>query len=95
MAAQVATELRVPRRHFPRPLIAGALTLAFILVLTALGPYIAHYELDTMAIGKRLMRKPWKKIWPDFNPATGNYLLFGLSFLIIAPVLVLWLRTAI
>ena len=64
---------------------------AHLLLGVVLAVFMASFDI---AIGKWLMRKPWKKIWPDFNPATGNYLLFGLSFLIIAPVLVLWLRTA-
>ena len=41
-----------------------------------------------VAVGKFLMRKAWSKIWPDFNPNTGNYLLFGLLALSFIPLLV-------
>lgn len=39
-----------------------------------------------IAIGKWLMRKSWAKIWPDFNPKTGNYLLYGLLALCLTPL---------
>jgi hypothetical protein len=41
-----------------------------------------------VAIGKLLMRKSWAKIWPDFDPRSGNYLLFGLIALAFIPWLV-------
>ncbi|MEO3712227.1 hypothetical protein [Roseateles flavus] len=43
-----------------------------------------------MAIGRWLMRKSWAKIWPDFDPRSGNYLLLGLLSLSLIPLLV-WL----
>ena len=42
------------------------------------------------AIGRWLMRKSWAKIRPDFDPRSGNYLLFGLLGLCVIPLLV-WL----
>lgn len=42
-----------------------------------------------IAVGRLLMRKAWAKIWPDFNPATGNYLAYGLVALCCIP-LVIW-----
>jgi len=48
--------------------------------------------LFDVAIGKWLMRRPWAKIAQDFNPASGNYLVFGLLCLSAAPVLVFWLQ---
>jgi len=43
-----------------------------------------------VAIGRLLMRKAWPKIWRDFNPGTGNYLLFGLLSLCLIPFAI-WL----
>lgn len=40
-----------------------------------LATFMAAFDL---AIGRWVMRKAWHKLWPDFNPATGNYLLYGL-----------------
>lgn len=47
--------------------------------------FMASFDI---AIGRWVMRKAWAKIWPDFNPRTGNFLLFGLLGLCIIPVLV-------
>lgn len=38
-----------------------------------------------VAVGRWLMHKAWHRIWPDFDPSSGNYLLFGLAFLVPAP----------
>jgi len=60
----------------------------------ALGLFLALFMAAfDIAIGRWLMRKTWHKIWPDFNPATGNYLLWGLLFLCGVPLLVTWLQT--
>ncbi len=60
----------------------------------ALGLFLALFMAAfDIAIGRWLMRKAWHKIWPDFNPATGNYLLWGLLFLCGVPLLVTWLQT--
>lgn len=83
---------------------ALAFSICFVLVppmglnglrqLLALGFFLALFmSAFDIAIGRWLMRKAWHKIWPDFNPATGNYLLFGLAFLCIAPLLVAWIRS--
>lgn len=57
----------------------------------ALGVGVAAFMAGfDIAIGRWLMRKSWAKIWPDFNPATGNYLIFGLLALCFIPWLV-WL----
>ncbi|MEY4978511.1 MAG: hypothetical protein RLZZ352_781 [Pseudomonadota bacterium] len=52
-----------------------------------LAAFMAAFDI---AIGRWLMRKSWAKIWPDFDPRTGNYLLFGLIGLSASPLLV-WL----
>jgi predicted membrane protein len=54
-----------------------------------LGVFLATFMTSfDMAIGRLLMRKPWAKIWPDFDPRTGNYLLYGLLALCFIPMLV-------
>ena len=52
-----------------------------------LAAFMAGFDV---AIGRWLMRKSWAKIWPDFDPRSGNYLLFGLLGLCFMPLLV-WL----
>lgn len=52
-----------------------------------LAAFMAGFDV---AIGRWLMRKSWAKIWPDFDPRTGNYLLCGLTALCVIPLLV-WL----
>ncbi len=65
-------------------------TLAHLALGGMLAAFMAAFDL---AIGRFVMRKAWHKLWPDFNPATGNYLLYGLLFLGVAPLLVSWLHT--
>ena len=60
------------------------LALGFVLAT-----FMAAFDLT---IGRCVMRKPWKKLWPDFNPATGNYLTYGLLALTVTPLLVFWWR---
>ena len=59
---------------------------AHLLLGVMLAGFMASFDI---AIGKWLMRKSWAKIWPDFNPKTGNYLLYGLLALCFIP-LVVW-----
>jgi hypothetical protein len=63
---------------------AGHLALGGVLAA-----FMAAFDI---AIGRFLMRKSWTRIWPDFDPRTGNYLLFGLLFLVWAPFGVALLR---
>ncbi len=60
------------------------LVLGFVLAL-----FMASFDI---AVGRWLMRKSWAKIWPDFNPSTGNYLLYGLVALSLIPLIV-WYTT--
>ena len=62
---------------------------AHLLLGVVVASFMAGFDI---AVGRFLMRKAWRKIWPDFNPATGNHLSFGLSFLVVTPALVAWLR---
>lgn len=67
-------------------LIGAGPHLALGLVLAA---WMASFDI---ALGRLLLRKPWHKIWPDFQPGTGNLLIFGLLFLAATPLLVWLLR---
>ncbi|GAB4404773.1 MAG: hypothetical protein OHK0048_24360 [Rhodoferax sp.] len=62
---------------------------AHLFLGTALAGFMAAFDV---AIGRWLMRKQWAKIWPDFKPSTGNYLLYGLLALCFIP-LVVWHAT--
>lgn len=59
---------------------------AHLLLGVLLAAFMTGFDI---AIGRWLMRKSWAKIWPDFNPKTGNYLLYGLLALCFVP-LVVW-----
>lgn len=72
----------------PIGLVGAAAHLVLGVVLAA---FMVAFDL---AIGRFLMRKSWQKLWPDFDPRTGNYLSFGLAFLVVAPWLVSWVRGA-
>jgi hypothetical protein len=63
----------------------GHLALGAVLAL-----FMAGFDA---ALGKLLLRRSWRKILDDFNPATGNYLLFGLALLVVFPLLVTLLRS--
>ncbi len=54
-----------------------------------LAAFMAAFDV---AFGRWVMRFKWPRIWRDFNPASGNYLSFGLLALTFIPVLVWWLR---
>lgn len=56
-----------------------------------LAVFMAMFDV---AIGRLVMRKHWRRIWPDFNPATGNHLLYGLICLSFTPWLVWHLRSS-
>jgi hypothetical protein len=59
---------------------------AHLLLGLLLAGFMAGFDI---AVGRWLMRKSWAKIWPDFNPQTGNFLLYGLLALCFIP-LVVW-----
>jgi hypothetical protein len=82
---------------------ALALGICFLFVpgigLQGLGPHLglgvllsAFMASFDMAVGKFVMRKSWPKIMADFNPGTGNYLLYGLFAMVSFPALVHALR---
>jgi hypothetical protein len=58
---------------------------AHLMLGVVLASFMASFDI---ALGRWLMRKSWVKIWPDFDPRTGNFLLFGLLALCFIPLLV-------
>jgi hypothetical protein len=59
----------------------------------ALGVFLAVFMAGfDIAIGRFVMRRRWVKIRPDFDPRTGNFLLFALMALALMPMAVSWLR---
>lgn len=65
-------------------------TPAHLALGAALALFMASFDA---VLGKWLLRRNWRKILDDFNPATGNYLLFGLVLLVVFPPLVALLRS--
>lgn len=63
--------------------------------LFGLGFFVALFMASfDVAVGRFLLKLPWPRIFRDFNPASGNYLLIGLLLLILFPWLVMQIRTA-
>lgn len=70
----------------------GLVTLAENLVLgVCLALFMASFDV---AMGKLLLRRTWRKAFADFNPATGNWLVFGLALLVGYPALIAFLRAS-
>lgn len=67
------------------PGIALRTASAHVMLGLVLAAFMASFDI---AIGRWLMRKSWAKVWPDFNPRTGNYLLYGLVALCFIPLAV-------
>lgn len=60
----------------------------------ALGLVLAAFMgLFDLAMGLLLLRRTWRKALQDFNPRTGNLLVFGLVLLGFMPALVAQLRS--
>lgn len=61
--------------------------------LFGLGFFLALFMASfDVAVGRFLLKLPWPRIFRDFNPASGNYLLIGLLLLLFFPWLVLEIR---
>jgi hypothetical protein len=68
----------------------GLSTFAQHLLLgIVLAIFMATFDL---VMGMTLLHRSWKKAFEDFNPATGNLLIFGLGFLVFCPAIVGWLH---
>ena len=59
---------------------AGALALGF-----GLATFMAAFDI---ALARWLLRRAWPNVWSDFNPATGNSLLWGLLALMVFPLVI-------
>ena len=70
-----------------------ALRIVALCVLLACAETLARHVHG--AVCWWLMRRPWAKIAQDLNPASGNYLVFGLLCLNITPMLIRWLSPAV
>lgn len=64
--------------------IAQHLALGVVLAL-----FMAGFDL---AMGLLLLRRTWRKVLADFDPRTGNLLVFGLALLAVMPAVVALLR---
>lgn len=64
----------------PVALLATGLVLAL---------FMASFDI---ILARKLLKLPWAMIWRDFDPRTGNYLSFGLFFLIFIPYAVMLLQ---
>ena len=54
-----------------------------------LAAFMASFDL---LLGRFLLRRSWAKAFSDFDPRTGNLLVFGLAALVTVPAVVAWLR---
>ena len=60
--------------------------------LLGLGMTIALFMASfDVILGKLVLKRPWRKAFDDFDPRTGNYLLFGVLLLMTFP----WIVTAL
>lgn len=50
-----------------------------------LSAFMAAFDIS---LARWVARRPWPRVWADFDPRTGNYLSFGLGILALAPWLV-------
>lgn len=61
--------------------------------LLGLGVTIALFMASfDVILGKLVLKRPWRKAFDDFDPRTGNYLLFGVMLLMCFPYGVMLLR---
>ncbi len=71
------------------PMVGLSGTKEHLVLGAALAAFMASFDL---ALGIFLLRRPWSKALEDFNPAKGNYLVFGLVLLACFPAIVEGLR---
>lgn len=59
--------------------------------LLALGLFLSCFMAAfDIALGKLVLRLPWAKVLREFDPRSGNYLVFGLVVLVLWPWVVMW-----
>jgi len=66
--------------------VASHLYLGIVLAV-----FMAGFDI---AMGRLLLRRNWTKVVADFDPRTGNLLVFGLAFLVVCPLAVAALQGA-
>ena len=58
--------------------------------LMAIGIIISSFmAFFDIALSMIVLKRPFKKTLQDFNPSTGNYLIFGILMLTVYPVIVM------
>jgi hypothetical protein len=60
--------------------------LQLLAVGFTLALFMASFDI---AVARWLMHRPWSSIPQDFDPRKGNYLVFGLAILVMAPNMVM------
>jgi len=73
------------------PAMGTTAMLPLLGIGAVLALFMAAFDI---ALSRWLLRRPWSRVLEDFNPATGNYLLFGLLLLASFPWLVMQLQSA-
>lgn len=75
--------------YFMVPGVGLVTTQEHLVLGIVLAAFMAAFDI---AMGKLLLRRSWSKALQDFNPATGNFLVFGLILLVFIPALVAQIR---
>jgi hypothetical protein len=73
------------------PAMGVTATAPLLAIGVALALFMAAFDV---ALARWLLKRSWPRVMEDFNPATGNYLLFGVLLLASFPWLVMRLRPA-
>lgn len=64
------------------PSMGVTATLPLLGIGLVLALFMAAFDI---LLGRWLLKRPWSRAFEDFNPATGNYLLFGIVLLVFFP----------
>lgn len=73
------------------PAMGVTATLPLLGIGLVLALFMAAFDI---LLGRWLLKRPWARAFEDFNPATGNYLLFGIVLLVFFPWLAVQLSAA-
>lgn len=71
------------------PGIGLSTVLSHLVLGLVLALFMASFDV---ALGRLLLKRSWAQALDDFNPATGNFLAFGLAALVFIPAVVAYLR---
>lgn len=66
-------------------------TLPLLGIGLVLALFMAAFDV---LLGHWLLKRPWSRAFEDFNPATGNYLVFGILLLVFFPWIAVQLHAA-